>query len=522
MKPYLYLMLVACLALVFGTSVTGQEPVVVPAPPGAEMAGVAAEDVMAAQRVERVSPRDDLLLRSVEQSDREFKRLDNPMINITSYFHQRRIGDAIVEKDFIRYQFDATTGEMLEHTRNWRDGLPETATVVVSRAKAETEVRGEVRSSVLMFISPESEIFHFDPVPTNPCWVVRSMEEAGRQVITVIDAVTGELLGNGLPPPAEGLSIHGPDHGACPQDPIWLNHAQNAHDWFETMGYTTDRVGNASETTVYNHIRSDDGVMFYELDHGGSTSFHNRCDQDITATEIESWIAPYSSMGFAFIGSCGGLCNTGEDNFAAEFSKAHTTDATVVGYCGMADPECDDCWPNAIAWQTELFTRMNTGYTVGTAYAFANAAFPDCTDDSHNCMRIFGDTALVFGGSTYPDVRRSFSGNIYDIYIYPPGIYFSPLQPVASTTYTRAHHLRGSSTVPGGYFLTVTANSSYPYNEIAFDSNAMLTANGPLNANAGTGVRVKFVSAADKGKGIEIVGSGELRLLNGGQIRIYE
>jgi hypothetical protein len=183
--------------------------------------------------------------------------------------------------------------------------------------------------------------------------------------------------------------------------------------------------------------------------------------------------------------------------------------------------ECDDCWPHSIDWQTELFDRMNQGYTVGSAFAYANAAYPDCTDEGHNCMRIFGDTALVFGGSTYPDLRRSFSGNIYDVYVYP-GIYVSPLQPVASTYYTRAHHLRGTSTVPTGYALTVTANSSYPYNEVAFDNNAVLTASGTLNADTGTGTRTRFVSAADKGRGLEILGAGELKMLNGGQLKLYE
>jgi hypothetical protein len=431
---------------------------------------------MKAQQTRRVSPREDMQLRAVEDSEREFKRLHSPMINRTSYFHQRRIGDIIVEKDFIRYQFDATSGEVLERTRKWRPGLPDRLEVAVSQAEAETKAPGMVRSAILMLISPESEIFHFDPVPANPCWVIRSLNDEGRQVITVVDAVTGELLGNGVPPPSEGLSIHGPDWGACPQSPIWYNHAKNAHDWFETMGYTTDQVGNASETTVYNHLRSDDGVMFYELDHGGSTSFHNRCDQDITATEIESWIAPYASMGFAFIGSCGGLCSTAENTFAAEFSKGHNTDTTVVGYCGMADWQCDDCWGYAIAWQTELFNRMDQGYTVGYAYTLANAAYPNCTDDNHNCMRIFGDTSLVFGGDNYPEVRRSRSGSIYDYSII--GITIYALPPVSSTYYTRAHHLRGTGIVPSSNSVDVHVSSSNPYNEIAFNNDAVLTAAG--------------------------------------------
>jgi hypothetical protein len=520
MKFYRTILLGACLVLAGTAMAAAQDAGPVPEPPGAFMKGVTPEDIMAAQQTRRVSPRDDVQLRGVENSERMFKRLDNPMINRTSYFHQRRIGDVIVEKDFIRYQFDATTGELLEQTRKWRKGLPERLEIVVSLTEAEAKVPGTVQSADLMLISPDSEIFHFDPVPANPCWIVRSMDGAGRQVISVVDAVTGELLGNGVPPPSEGQAIGGPDHGACPQPVYYGAYASNADSWFDTMGYTSDYIGNASETDVYYHLRSDDGVMFYELCHGDHNDFINRCDQTITATEIESWIAPFASMGFAFIGSCGGLCSTAEDTFAAEFSKGHNTDTSVVGYCGMADWQCDDCWPNAIAWQTELFTRMNQGYTVGYAFSLANAAYPDCTDDSHSCMRIFGDTNLVFGGSTYPDVRRSRSGSIYDYQVI--GITIYALSPVSSATYTRAHHLRGTSTVPSGYNVDVHVNSSYPYNEIAFDNDAVLTATGTLNATADNGSWVKFVSAADKGKGIEIVGGGELRMRNGGQIKIYE
>lgn len=520
MKHYRIIFMTICLifAVIAMAAAQDNDPAI--EPPGAFMKGATPKEIMAAQKTQWVLPAEDRRLHAVEKSDRMFKRLDNPMINRASYFHQRRIGEVLIEKDFIRYQFDTRTGEMIEQTRKWRGGLPEILEVVVSRAEAEAKVRGMVRSAILMLISPDSEIFHFDPVPANPCWVLRNTDETGRLAITVIDAVTGELLGDGVPPPSEGQAIGGPDHGACPQPVYYGTYASNADSWFDTMGYTSDYIGNASETDVYYHLRSDDGVMFYELCHGDHNDFLNRCDQTITASEIESWISPYASMGFAFIGSCGGLCSTAEDSFAAEFSKGHNTDTTVVGYCGMDTTECDDCWPHAIAWQTELFNRMNQGYTVGYAFSLANAAYPDCTDDGHNCMRIFGDTSLVFGGSTYPNARRSRSGSIYDYEIMGFTIYALP--PVSSVTYTRAHHLRGTSTVPSGNAVDVYVSSSYPYNEIAFDNDAVLTVTGTLNAGAGGGNWIKFCSAADKNKGIEIVGSGELKMQNSGQIKIYE
>ena len=53
---------------------------------------------------------------------------------------------------------------------------------------------------------------------------------------------------------------------------------------------------------------------------------------------------------------------------------------------------------------------------------------------------------------------------------------------------------------------------------------AMSSANYRIETTvlSGGGTWVKFCSAADKAKGIEIVGNGELKMLNGGQMKIYE
>jgi hypothetical protein len=342
--------------------------------------------------------------------------------------------------------------------------------------------------------------------------------DGDRKILTVIDAMTGDKLGYGIPPPYEGLSIHGPDHdppdgdGCDNDDPLWDDHAQNAHDWFETMGYNTQKIGSATGAQVQSHIQSDTTVMFYELDHGNSTSFKNRCEDDILSTEIETWIADHASMGFAFIGSCLGMCDTGEDTFTEEFRKSSDEDTVVVGYCGMSWVQCDDCWGDAIDWQTELFNRMNNGYSVGSAYFFANLAFPDCTDGGHNCMRIAGDTGLRFAGTydgkNIPEARRSKCGAIYN------------LPSVASRSYTRAHHIRCNSYVPAGFWLTIGTSASYPYNEVAFLNDSKLTVSGTsLSADGGDG-EISFVSAQDRNKGMKF--SGEFKVYTGGEIKIYE
>ena len=126
-------------------------------------------------------------------------------------FHQRKIGAAIVEKDFLNYQFDRNTGEFIEKNGGWRDDLPETLpadmlTLEEALAKSDA-VRGEVLFGILYFMSPDSDVFPLDPTPENPCWAVHSTGERGYRVVTVIDAVTGEFLGNGVPPPGGDSTV---------------------------------------------------------------------------------------------------------------------------------------------------------------------------------------------------------------------------------------------------------------------------------------------------------------------------
>jgi hypothetical protein len=116
------------------------------------------------------------------------------------YSHQRRIDDAIVEGDYIVYQFDKNTTELIDKRMHWRSDLPEHVTPVITKEEAGSMVRGEVQFTKLYIISPDSVVFPLEPTPENPCWVVRSIDN-GSIVVTIIDAMNGKILGYGVPPP---------------------------------------------------------------------------------------------------------------------------------------------------------------------------------------------------------------------------------------------------------------------------------------------------------------------------------
>lgn len=144
------------------------------------------------------NPTVDSLLGEYEAGDKVFKRYD--IGGKIVYFHQRMIGDAIVEGDFIRYQFDRDTEELLDKGVHWRDDLPESLPDLIPKEEAEAKVDGIIQWSRLYFISPESAIYPIEPTPENPCWVIRVIAD-GNMTVKIVDAVTGELLGHGVPPP---------------------------------------------------------------------------------------------------------------------------------------------------------------------------------------------------------------------------------------------------------------------------------------------------------------------------------
>jgi hypothetical protein len=331
---------------------------------------------------------DDDLLARYETGDRKFERVE--IGDMIVYFHQRMIDGAIVEKDFIVYQFDKDTKELLSRKIHWRSGLPEHVTLEVAKEEAESMVEGEVQFTRLYIISPESDVFPLKPTPQNPCWVVRSIDH-GRPVVTIIDAADGRILGNGVPPPYTGFSLSGPWY-FYPCDGSWNSHYQNAEYWFNTMGYYTEGVIWPTEEKVRSHVQSCSTAMFYEMAHGGSYDFASGCiagnDPEFTlSSEIHDWIEDYTKMPFSFIGSCDGMCSLASGSFSYEFRKGSMDNTVTLGYCHMSEPECDLAWIYALAWQNAIFDYMNQEYTVKAAFDLAIADYPMCVD----CMVFCGD-----------------------------------------------------------------------------------------------------------------------------------
>ncbi|MFH1143312.1 MAG: FlgD immunoglobulin-like domain containing protein [Candidatus Eisenbacteria bacterium] len=314
--------------------------------------------------------------------------------DLVVYFHQRVLDGAMIEKDYIVYQFDIDSGAMLARKSHWREDLPES--LPPARFPAESAgalVGGTIESVRLMVVSPESDVFPQRPAPGNPCWVVKSVV-TGRVGLTLVDALDGRILGEGVPPPAAGFTLSGPIYFR-PCDSTWSAWVANAEMWFENMGYPTQTIIWPTQEQVMEQVQSDEIMVFYELAHGDFLSFQSGCSNGETAEyttsdEVQTWIEDSYKKLFAFIGSCDGQCSATSNSFSYEFRKGSRSGTATIGYCGMSEDQCDVCWDYSLDWQNRLFYYMAAGWPIRDAFDQTNADYPVCAG-TNRCMRFAGD-----------------------------------------------------------------------------------------------------------------------------------
>ncbi len=121
--------------------------------------------------------------------------------------HRRTLDAARVEGDVLIYEFDRETGVLVSKETHWRDDLPESLPTDMLTGKDAWTVVGShselLAGTGLYLLSPASAILPNVPTPRNPCWVLvhdDSLEEGYRREVAIIDAVTGDSLGEGVPP----------------------------------------------------------------------------------------------------------------------------------------------------------------------------------------------------------------------------------------------------------------------------------------------------------------------------------
>lgn len=335
----------------------------------------------------------DPILGKYEHSNKSFSKLT--FGNYTSYQHQRKIDEAVVGFDGITYIFDGE-GELIDNVTRWRNDLPDKLPQIISKEDAESIGGGEAVE--LLYIDPVlDDIFaSIQPTPTNPCWIVYVYNSIDNFTyvsdIVVVDAVTGERLGHGIPPPS-GYALTGSYWLEKCTDP-WLTRVENAQYWFNTMGYSTPNIAVYPDDNSVKGALQDTGVVvFYEVAHGNSWQFWSGCGNSTTSYEIRDWLEGYPKMPFAFLMSCDSQCDSGmitsaTPSLSYALRKGSYINTATIGFCGMGDNL--DAWREGLQWQGKFFQTANNGNTVKKSFDLANAYY----QTTAQCSRFAGDSSL--------------------------------------------------------------------------------------------------------------------------------
>ena len=219
------------------------------------------------------------------------------------------------------------------------------------------------------------------------CWVVHT--DDGETVL--YDAVTGKKVGQGIPAPTDkAIALSGFHEYSWP-DP-WVGFRENGAYWYNKWGFSTWNVFAPPYGSHSAYIQDNTCTFRYALAHGASTYFQTQKNQYIYATDIASWMTNRDKMTFAYLGHCGGMCDTGSGTLSYAFRKGSTTDTVTIGFCDMEHDA--DCWEKAYSWQGKLFTKVDTGVTWKEGYDYALACYPECV----GTIRFVGDESLTLSG----------------------------------------------------------------------------------------------------------------------------
>ena len=272
----------------------------------------------------------------------------------------------------------------------------------------------------LVLIDSKDEFWVLDKKVDRDITVWLVPEEDGKT--KVVDAVTGETVGHGTPPPVNNATAIS---GYCAgyNDP-WKAYRANAASYFNRWGYAAWNVYAPSKSSVGAAVRNKDYKMWYCLAHGDSNRFQLSSRTYVYASDIRSYMAggQGSSGGsgeplirptpdvpapggrppfqFSFLGQCGAFTSMNSRTIHSAFRRGATTKTCAIGYYNA---HLSAGWRYSLKWQKKLFLTVNSGYSFYTAFTRANAAYPACRD----MTRFVGDTTvgkyLIDYGDAYED-----------------------------------------------------------------------------------------------------------------------
>ena len=212
-------------------------------------------------------------------------------------------------------------------------------------------------------------------------WIVP--EEDGKTKI--VDAVTGETVGHGTPPPTNrSISVSGYHEGY--HDP-WRDYRGNATSYFNRWGYSTWNAYAPAKSSMGARIRNYDYKMYFCIAHGDGNQCKLSSREWMYSSEVRSYMSGRHPFQFSFLGQCGAFTGRKRNSMYYALMKGRTTGTCAIGYYNA---HLSAGWRYSLSWQKKLFKTVDDGHSWYIAFQRANATYPACRE----MVRFVGDTTL--------------------------------------------------------------------------------------------------------------------------------
>ena len=289
------------------------------------------------------------------------------------------IDNITIKGDSILLHLDPTTGRILDFQETWSDiSSEDISKMIVSRY--DFEPSDCLWKKLVLFPDKESCLFSYSFYEEYNypliCWEVRY--EDGN---TILYDLNGSKIGYDIPIPSEnGFALSGDcneKRGDC-----WSEWRGNAASWFTKWCDSVESERFPTATELREVIQNPDLHFFYELAHGDYKRFQCGRETENYNTYFSSWLEEdmenRDRMKFAFIGSCGGMTNTGDGSFSFEFRKGTMEGTVTIGYTHM--PDYPGSFGDTLPWQKTMFSYMNKGWTIKKSFDEACSYTPVLSD----------------------------------------------------------------------------------------------------------------------------------------------
>lgn len=344
------------------------------------------------------------IFEDIEMTEDKSLVIDRVIGDVHVKYWEHIVNGVYVKNDSILLHLDIEFEDVIKYQKSWAD----IERTLSNHEEITFEPENYVQKQLVAFPDEEDCTFYytFYNLQEYPliCWEVTYADGS-----IIFYDLPGKEIGYSIQMPSNGFSMSGHNHLPGGNEDPWKGWRENADSYFQEWCGSADSISLPLASTVTSYVSDPSVEIFYEIAHGDYERF--RCARypakEIYYHSTGSWfycaqndMAGRSPMWFAFIGSCGGMDETGPGSFSDEFRKGQMKNTVTIGYTDMSTP----AWYKSFVWQDFMFTKMDEGEKIYDAFLAACAEYPILYEPDDPKVAFVGDENITIFTRSRSDI----------------------------------------------------------------------------------------------------------------------